>query len=87
MLAPRALRWRRWPGEGMCSRSPVSSSGRVLTAATREGSWVRDPAWSIAAVREVDDPTANPPVAPAATFAAPKASRSRLGLVPYRPSF
>ena len=51
-------------GDGMCSSSavPKISSSSVPTAVTSDGSWVRDPAWSIAAVREVEEPTVNPPV-------------------------
>ena len=60
---------------------PKTSSTSVPTAVTSDGSCVRDPAWSIAAVREVDEPTANPPLAPAARLPRPKAKRSRLGLV------
>jgi len=51
----------------------------VPVASTSDGSWVREPAWSIAAVREVEDPTAKLPLAPAATFATPKANRPRVG--------
>ena len=70
-------------GEGMSSSRavPKSSSSSVPTPTTSDGSWVREPAWSIAAVREVDEPTAKPPEAPAAMLPSPKASRSRFGLV------
>ena len=70
-------------GDGMsASRAvPKMSSSRVPAAITSDGSWVREPAWSMAAVRDVDEPTEKPPVAPAAMLPTPKANRSRLGLV------
>ena len=70
-------------GEGMSSSSavPKTSSSSVPAAITRVGSWVREPAWSIAAVREVEEPTAKPPLAPAARLPRPNAKRSRFGLV------
>lgn len=43
------------------------------------GSCVREPDWTIAAVREVDEPTVNPLEMPEAMFATPNAARSRLG--------
>lgn len=70
-------------GEGMSASSavPKSRSSRVPTASTREGSWVREPAWSMAAVREVEEPMAKLLEAPAAMLPRPKARRSRFGLV------
>ena len=63
------------------SAVPNSRSRSVPTASTRDGNWVREPAESMAAVREVDEPTAKDPLAPAATLATPNANRSRFGLV------
>ena len=70
-------------GDGMSASSavPKSSSSSVPTASTSEGNCVREPAWSIAAVRDVDDPTAKLPLAPAAMLPRPKANRSRFGIV------
>lgn len=70
-------------GEGTSSSSAVPKirSSRVPSAVIRVGSWVREPAWSIAAVREVEEPTVKAPVTPAPRFATPKAKRSRLGRV------
>ncbi|MCW2166421.1 hypothetical protein B0I12_003594 [Microbacterium hydrothermale] len=44
---------------------PNSNNRSAPTVRTIEGSWVRDPAWSIAAVRDVDEPTEKLPCAPA----------------------
>jgi hypothetical protein len=44
------------------------------------GSCVREPAWSIAAVRDADEPIVNPPVSPERMFAPPNAIRSRFAL-------
>ena len=70
-------------GEGISARSavPKTSSSSVPAASTNEGSCVREPAWSIAAVREVEEPIAKLPLAPAAMLPTPNASRSRSGLV------
>ena len=68
-------------GDGMSASSavPNSSSSSVPTASTSEGSCVREPAWSMAAVREVDEPIAKLPLAPAAMLPRPNATRSRFG--------
>ncbi len=52
-------------------------------ASTRAGSCVRDPAWSMAAVREVEEPTVKLAEAPATMLLSPKAKRSWFGRVEY----
>ena len=70
-------------GEGTSesSEAPNSRSNRVPAARTSEGSWVREPAWSMAAVRLVEAPTVKLPCAPAAMLLRPNAVRSRFGRV------